>query len=57
MNDTLWGDTAGTNSERGNGRILEVQEVGSPKVGGLVLGPGRAGSGLVAELFVHSRAC
>jgi hypothetical protein len=52
MNDALRGHTTSTNSERGHGRVLEVEEISSPKVGTLIGGPWRVGSRFVARLIV-----
>ena len=53
MNYSLRRYTTGTDSERGHGRILKIEEISSPKVSALVLSPWCVDSCLAAKLFVQ----
>ena len=53
MAHTFRRNTAGTNAERGDGRILEVEEICRPKVSALSLGPFCVLSRLAAKLAIQ----
>jgi hypothetical protein len=55
VNDALRGYGTGTDAERGDGGILQIEEICIPKMSALLLGPWGIGSGLATKLLIQRR--